>query len=677
MFRIAITLLVALPLLAQAQPAKQRPTPEWLLSLARVGEYHVSPDGKRVVYGVTRISVADNKGDKDLYIAGTSAPANPKALLAEPGNQSSPRWTPDGRKIGYLADKDGTTQVWVMNPDGTGREVLTQAPKDVDGFVWLPGNAGLIYSSKVKLDTSLAEKYPDASKTKASLFTGLLYRHWNRWADGTYAHLFWLPPGKRVGADLMEGQPFDCPVPPMGGMEDVAVSADGRFVYYACRKERGAARATSTNTDIYQIDLQARATRNLTEGNPGYDRNPAPSADGKRLAYTSMAGAGNEADKARLLVLDLATGQRKDLTANFDEGLAGTPVWAADGKGLYAPVHQRGTEQIFYFGQEGTAPRMVSQGRQNLADCQLAAGGQLVCTRTAMDAPADLIALDPKRGTQSNLTQANAQTVANTELARIEQRMVRTSDGKDMLVWMILPPGFDPAKKYPALLFCQGGPQSPVSQNFSYRWNFNVLSAPGYVIVAPCRRGMPGFGRSWNDEISGDWGGQPMRDYLAAIDDAATLPYVDRNRLGAVGASYGGYSVYYLAGIHQKRFKAFISHCGVYNLESMFGTTEELFFSNHEMGGPYWQKPQPGSYVQYSPHRLVDRWDTPMLVIHGGLDFRVPEGQGMEAYTAAQMRGIPSKFLYFPDEGHWVLKPQNSLVWHREFFDWLETYLKP
>jgi dipeptidyl aminopeptidase/acylaminoacyl peptidase len=377
------------------------------------------------------------------------------------------------------------------------------------------------------------------------------------------------------------------------------------------------------------------------------------------------------------MVLDLTTGDKKDLTASFDEGIAGTPVREPTGKGVYVPVHQKGTEQILYFSVDGKqAPTVVSAGRQNLGEVQLAVGGTLVCPRTAMDAPTDLILLNPKTKKQTFITEANKEMLANTMLPQVESKMVKTTDGKEMLVWHILPPNFDKAKRYPTLLYCQGGPQSPVSQAFSYRWNFMVMASQGFVVVAPCRRGMPGFGRKWNDDISGDWGGQPMRDYLSAIDDASALPYVDRDKLGCVGASYGGYSTFFLAGIHEKRFKAFISHCGVFNLESMAGTTEELFFNNYEFGGPYWNKPQPKSYTEFSPHKFVDKWDTPMLVIHGGLDFRVPEEQGMQAYTALQERGIPSKFVYFPDEGHWVMKPQNTLVWHREFYGWLGKYLK-
>ena len=668
------------PLLAVAQPkqtAKQTPSIEWLMGVARVGEYAVSPDGKQVVYALSKVSVAENKSEKDLYLTSTTTYGQPVVFTAEKGPESSPRWNSDGTRIGYLADQNGITQIWEANLDGSGKVCITTAPKDIDGFIYLPKNQGIIYTSKVKLDTTLAEKYADAPKTQARIVDGLLYRHWNRWADYSYAHLFYQATGKPA-QDLMPGQPYDCPVPPMGGMEDVAVAPDGNYIIYACRKERGARKALSTNTDLYKVDLATGKTTNLTEGMLGYDRVPAISPDGKRVAFSSMAMPGNEADKPRLLVMELGNLSKKvDVTADFDEGVAGSPIWDAAGKGLYVPVHQKGTEQIFYFVADGSKPPVsVSDGRHNLAEVQHGAEGKLVCPRTAMDAPNDLVLLDPKNGRMQPITAANRELLAQTTLPKVESRWVKTTDGKEELVWHILPPNFDKNKKYPALLFCQGGPEVPTSQGFSYRWNFMVMAAQGYVIVAPCRRGMPGFGREWNDAIIGDWGGQPMRDLLSAIDDAATLPYVDRNRLACAGGSYGGFSAFFLAGIHERRFKAFISHCGVYNLESMMGTTDELFFNEHEAEGPFWKTPQPKSYTLWSPHKFVQNWDTPMLVIHGGLDFRVPEEQGMQAYTALQMRGIPSKFLYFPDEGHWVLKPQNSLVWHREFFAWLARYVK-
>ena len=485
-----LLLLTCLPAWAFAQPAKTVATPEWLLSLARVGEYHVSPDGKTVAYAVTRMSVAENKGEKDLYIAATAGPGAPRVLTAEKGTEASPRFRPDGKAIGYLADKGGVMQVWQMNLTGSEKVCLTNASHDIDGFIWTP-TGGLVYTSRVKMDSTEAERYADAPKTQARMIEGLLYRHWNHWGDYSYAHLFYAAPGQPVGIDLMEGQRYDCPVPPMGGMEDVAVTPDGKYVVYACRKERGARKALSTNTDLYKVDLETRKTINITEGNLGYDRIPAVSPDGKLIAWSSMVQAGNEADKPRLMVMEVATGYTKrDLTANFDEGVAGAPIWTPDGKALFVPVHHKGTEQIFYFSLDGkTAPKAVSKGRQNLADVQLAAGGLLVCPRTAMDAPADLVSLNPKDGKQVNLTMTNQKTIDGTALATVQSRTVKTTDGKEMLVWMILPPNFDAAKKYPTLLFCQGGPQSPVSQSFSFRWNFMVLASQGYVVVAPLPAG--------------------------------------------------------------------------------------------------------------------------------------------------------------------------------------------
>ena len=663
-------------------------TPELLWKLGRLSEPKISPDGKSVLYGVTYYDLKANKGNRDLYVIPTAG-GTARKLTATDFSESNALWRPDGKKIGFISSESGSSQMWEMNPDGSDKVRVTDEPGGITGFQYAPSGNRILFTKQVKLDKTVAELYPDLPQAKGMIIDDLMYRHWDEWADGTYSHIFYADYGDgkltSTPKDIMQGERFDSPLKPLGGMEEICWSPDGKKIAYTCKKMSGKAYALSTNSDIYLYDVESGQTVNLSAENKGYDRQPAFSPDGSRLVWLSMEREGFEADRDRLFCLDFKRSITYELTATlvdnevkFDQTVEHFS-WTPDSKKILFISPVQATKQVYVYD---FAPKKklnyitrLTEGDADFVSAQQA-GGTVIAERTTMNQPTELYRIDLKTRKTEQLTAVNNELLGNIPTSKIEKRFVKTTDGKDMLVWMVFPPDFDPAKKYPTLLYCQGGPQSVTSQAFSYRWNFRLMAANGYIVVVPARRGMPSFGQEWNDAISGDWGGQPMRDYLSAIDAAAKEPYVDKTRLGAVGASYGGYSVYYLAGIHQKRFKTFIAHCGVYNLESWYGTTEEMFFANWDMKGAYWDTPQPKGYDAFSPHKFVRNWDAPILVIHGAKDFRVPLEQGMQAFDAARLRGIPSRFLYLPEEGHWVLKPQNALLWQRVFFEWLDNYLK-
>lgn len=658
----------------QQSPAQQRYTPELLWSLGRVSLYDVSPDGRQVLYAVTRYDIAENKAYRDLYLIPSdgSAAGQMLQLTNTTGNEAEARFRPDGRKIGYLLGG----KLWEMNPDGSDARQVSDIA--MNGFRYSPDGRKILFTADVQYDKTTRDIYPDLPKANARIFDDLMYRHWDEWEDGAYSNIFVADyaNGQLTSSPRnIMGEPYDSPLKPFGGMEQIAWSPDSRYIAYTCKKLRGTAAAISTNSDIFLYDLLEGTTTNLTEGMEGYDLNPAFSPDGRYLAWESQQTPGYESDRHRIFLYDFRTRQKWELTAGLDQNALG-PQWSPDGKRIFFESEIQGTVQLFSIDLDrGQQLTQHTAGQFNFGPFAVTSTG-LVTVRCSMQDPHEIFFQPFDGGRSTQLTYTNSQLLANVKTGKVEGRWVKTTDGKRMLVWIIFPPDFDPSKKYPTLLYCQGGPQSMVSQFWSYRWNFQMMAANGYVVVAPNRRGLPGFGQEWNDQIAGDWGGQAMQDLLTAIDNVAAEPWVDRNRLGAVGASFGGYSVFWLAGNHNKRFKAFIAHDGVFNLESMYGTTEELFFVNHDLGGPYWQKPQPETYQHDSPHRYVDRWDTPILIIQGGRDFRVPESEAFQAFTAARVRGIPSRLLYFPDENHWVLSCQNGILWQREFFNWLDRWLK-
>lgn len=658
--------------------AQQVMTPELLWKLRRVSAPAVSPDGQRLVFGITTYDVAANSGDTDLFLIDVRG-GEPVQLTDMKGSESSATWRPDGQWIGFLSSKGGSTQLWEVKADGRKMRQVTDVEGGIANFLYSPAGTHISFTADVKLDQTVNDLYPDLPEADARIMDGLMYRHWDSWHDYAYSHLFVAPyedgwVGEPV--DLMKGEQFDTPLNPFGGVEQIGWSPDGLRIAYTAKKSQGTAYTVSTNSDIYVVDLESGETVNLTEGMMGYDVGPVFSPDGGRIAWLSMERDGYEADRNRLFVHDFASGASVELTAEYDND-AHSPVWAPGGDTIFFTSDSWGTVQIFAVPARGGDVRRVTEGVFDYVSLDVAKLGDeqtLVASRRSMSSPNEIYRVDPETGEAEQITFANRDILAGVELGRVEKRMVEATDGGQILTWVIYPPGFDPSRRYPALLYAQGGPQGTVSQFFSYRWNFQLMAAHGYIVVAPNRRGVPSFGQEWKEQISGDWGGQAMQDLLSSIDAVAAEPYVDENRLGAIGASFGGYTVYWLAGNHEGRFRTLVAHAGVFNLESMYGATEEMFFVNFDLGGAYWDRPS--GYEAFSPHRFVQNWDTPILVIHGEKDFRVPIGEGMQAFTAAQLKGIESRFLYFPEEGHWILSPQNGILWHRVFFDWLGRYLQ-
>jgi len=654
-------------------------TPEVLWSFGRVGGTQVSPDGKSVIYGITYFNISENKSFRDIYIVPVAG-GEAKKLTDTWEKEVEEQWRPDGKKIGYICSKGGIAQLWEMNPDGTNQVQISNVTDGISGFKYSPDIKNIAYIKSVKLDKDIHDIFPDLPLASARLETDLMYRHWDSWHDYTYQHIFiakYNSNGFSGDKDIMEGERFDSPMKPWGGTEQINWSPDAKSVAYTCKKKVGLEYAISTNSDIYIFNTETNKTINLTDGMIGYDINPVFSPDGKLIAWESMARDGYEADKNRLFVADLKTGEKKDYSVSFDQNVQGL-TWSADNKSIFFISDIHATDEIFKLNLETGYFSRITNGVHNYQNVFIA-GNQLIASKVSMSQPAEIYRVDPATGKDEPITTATRGILDQLTFGKVESRWIGTTDKKKMQVWVIYPPHFDPAKKYPALLYCEGGPQSTVSQFWSYRWNFQIMAANGYIIVAPNRRGLPGFGQEWNEQISGDYGGQNMKDYLTAIDTLAKEPYIDKNRLGAVGASYGGYSVYYLAGHHQKRFKAFISHCGIFNLEAMYSTTEEMWFVNWDNGGAYWDlnnKVAQNTYKNFSPHKFVQNWDTPILVITGEKDLRIPYTQGMGAFNSAKLKGIPAEFLFFPEESHWVLQAQNGILWQRVFFQWLDKWLK-
>ena len=682
-------------------------TPEVLWSMGRIASAQASPDGKHIVYQVGYYSVKQNKGHQVICVMDANG-KNIRQLTLTSKNETDPVWTKDGGSIAFLSDG----QIWTMDINGENRKRLTNSKVDIEGFKFSPDGKKVILIKQIPFHESIKQNPKDLPKASGRLVTDLNYRHWDEYVE-TIPHPYVADVtanGISIGTDILEGEPYECPMKPFGGIEQLDWSKDSKFIAYTCRKKSGVQYAISTDSDIYLYEVATKKTTNLCKpegyvepeidptksmrnqavnsqenlkNNPGYDINPKFSPDGKFVAWQSMAHDGYESDRNRICVYNMATGEKTYVTEKFDSN-AEDFCWMPDSKSIAFSGVWHGTINLYRTSLAGNVEQITNDWADYVSVQLANNGNQLLAIRQSMSVPSDLYTVSPGKSASktkvNQITSENKQILDQLSLGKIQQRWVKTSDGKDMLVWIVLPSDFDPNKKYPTLLFCEGGPQSPVSQFWSYRWNMQIMAAHGYVVVAPNRRGLPGFGSEWNEEISGDWTGQCMKDYLSAIDDAAeNLPFVDKDRLGCVGASFGGFSVYYLAGHHDKRFKCFIAHDGAFNLESMYTDTEEAWFSNWEYDDAFWNKDMTANAkktYENSPHRFVDKWDAPILCIHGEKDYRINANQGFGAFNAARMRGIPAELLIFPDENHWVLKPQNGVLWQRTYFDWLDKWLK-
>ena len=692
-------------------------TPEALWAMGRIGGCEASADGKQIVYQVGYYSVKANKSQQKIAIMNADGTGN-TTLTKGSKSETDPTWI--NGKIAFLSGG----QLWTMNADGSDRQQISKSAKDIEGFKFSPDGSKVILLHSIDFHEVIMKNPDDLPKATGRRVTDLMYRHWDHYVE-SIQHPFVAEVetvnGKwsiADGKDILEGEPYECPMEPFGGIEQMAWSPDSKRIAYTCRKKTGLEYSISTDSDIYLYDLGTRTTKNLCKpegyvapkndptrtlaiqpvnapenlkNNVGYDQNPQFSPDGKYIAWLSMERDGYEADLNRLCICNLATGEKRYLNWQSDidafcwaPTAAGKKVKASDAQFYFLSVWH-GCCNMYSASNKGEVTQMTETW-DDWTSLQLANDGKrILATRQSLSAPTDIYMVTPaakptKKATVQQISFENKHILDQLTFGKMEQYWVPTSDGKQELVWVMLPANYEEGKKYPTLLFCEGGPQSPVSQFWSYRWNFQMMAANGYVVIAPNRHGLPGFGQAWKEEISGDWTGQCMQDYLAAIDFAAdSLPYVDRDRMGAVGASFGGFSVYYLAGIHEKRFKAFIAHDGAFNLAAMYLETEENWFSNWEYDEAYWHRPQmPRAKQTYhdSPHKMVEKWDTPILCIHGEKDYRINYTQGMQAFNAARMKGIPAEFLVFPDENHWVLKPQNGILWQRTFFEWLDRWLK-
>ena len=684
-------------------------TPEAMWAMGRIGATEASPNGDEVVYQVGYYSVKQNKSHQVICIMDADG-ANNKQLTTSSKSETDPTWL-DAETIAFISGGE----IWTMKADGSNRRQVSKTDGNVEGFKFSPDRSKVIILKSLPFHEIIKKNPDDLPKATGRRVTDLMYRHWDHYVESIqHPFVFSVGDGFAIagnGTDILEGEPYECPMEPFGGIEQLAWSNDSKQIAYTCRKKTGLEYSISTDSDIFLYNIDTKTTRNLCKpanyvapkvdptrtlaiqsvndkenlkNNVGYDQNPQFSPDGKYIAWLSMERDGYEADLNRLCICDLQTGEKRYIDWQSDvDAFCWAPQKDKQAKLFFLSVWH-GCVNMYSVTQKDEV-KQLTEDWADWTSLQLANDGKrILATRQSLSAPTDIYMVTPGKSIEKTkieqLSFENKHILDQLQFGKMQQRWVTTSDGKQMLVWVMLPANYEEGKKYPTLLFCEGGPQSPVSQFWSYRWNFQIMAANGYVVIAPNRHGLPGFGQEWKEEISGDWTGQCMQDYLAAIDDAAdNLPFVDKNRLGAVGASFGGFSVYYLAGIHEKRFKAFIAHDGAFNLAAMYTETEENWFSNWEYDEAYWHRPQmPRAKKTYhdSPHKMVEKWDTPILCIHGEKDYRINATQGMSAFNAARMKGIPAELLIFPDENHWVLKPQNGILWQRTFFDFLDKWLK-
>lgn len=668
---------VALPMIAQNKPKQM--TPEMLLSMPRVGSYALSPSGKQIVYMVSQPSIKDNNSRTALYLI--NADGSGRKALTEPSASSeyAPRWSRDGKRIYFMRATDEGLQLFSrLLSDGRETQHTAIAGGIVD-YLFSPDESKLLYVQDIKARPVVTDIYPDLDKAEARIIDDLMYKHWDEWVS-TMPHPFIAKVSESPitkGLDLLEGEPYEAPMRPHNGVEDIAFSPDGNLIAYACRKKTGLEYSLSTNSDIYIYNVSTGETTNVSEGLMGYDTNPVFSPDGHSLIWIGMERDGNESDLQVMYLYDLNKKQYHPLTADFEYNIA-NPTWSHDGKTIYFTTCREALTHIYSYKLSNGKIRQITEGEYDYTGFDLNDEGVCVASRQSMTYPTELYMVDLKSGKATTLTEEDKSIMSQLGGLTCEKRWMPTTDGGRMLTWVLYPPQFDKSKQYPSILYCQGGPQSTISQFWSYRWNPRLMAEQGYIVILPNRHGVPGFGKAWNEQISGDYSGQNIRDYLTAADLMKQEPFIASDRMGVVGASYGGYSVYYLAGVHEGRFAAFIAHAGIFNLEAQYLETEEKWFANWDMGGAPWEKNNATAQRTFanSPHKLVDKWDTPILIIHGEHDYRILASQGMMAFDAAKLRGVPTKMLLFPEETHWVLKPQNALLWQRTFFDWLDRWLK-
>ena len=676
-------------------------TPEALWAMGRIGTYQQAPDGKSAIYDVTYYSVPQNKSHTVLYTVNPKDKST-RLLTTTEKNESSPVYINKGKQILFLSNQSGSYQLWVMNADGTNRKQVSRLEDDIEGFLLSPDESKIVLIREVDSYTSIEKNADDLQKASGMVINDLMYKHWDHFVK-TIPHPF-LADFSTTGIsnikDILDKEPYECPMLPFGGTEQLCWSPDSKEIAYTCRKKTGVKYAASTDSDIYIYGIATGETKNLCKPagytypatddqrsykdqevnkqsgdfNLGYDTNPCYSPDGKYIAWQSMERDGYESDRNRLCVYEIATGKRVYVTEGFESGVD-SYCWGSNSKTLYFTGVWHGTAMVYSTNLKGEITKLTD----GVCDYTILGAspekGNLLLKRTSMSQAAEVYALNISKKSISQLTFENQYFYDHLTFGKVEERWIETTDHKKEQVWIIYPPHFDPTKKYPALLYCEGGPQSPISQWWSFRWNFQIMAANGYIIVAPNRRGLPGYGMEWLEEISGDYAGQCMKDYLSAIDEMKKEPFIDEDRLGCVGASFGGYSVYWLAGHHNKRFKAFIAHDGIFNTHQQYGETEELWFPNWDFGGAPWANPKNNAYTD-SPHLSIDQWDTPILCIHGMKDYRILHSQAESAFTEAKLRGVPAQLLLLPDENHWVLKPQNGILWQRTFFNWLDKWLK-
>ena len=662
-----------------AQQHTQQMTPELLLTLPRVGSYALAPSGKQVVYNVSQPSIQDNNSRTSIYLINSDGTGRTELTAPSSSSEYTPRWSRDGKQIYFMRGTDQGMQLFARTlSDGAERQ-LTAIDGGIVDYIFSPDETTLLYVQDIKARPVVTDVYPDLDKADARIIEDLMYKHWDEWVS-TMPHPFIAKVTAQPiteGLDLLAGEPYEAPMRPFNGIEDIAFSPDGNLIAYACRKKTGLEYSLSTNSDIYLYNVTTGETTNVSEGLMGYDTNPVFSPDGRSLIWIGMEHDGYESDLQVMYLYDLAKKQYRPLTADFEYNIA-NPTWSADSKTIYFITCREALTHLYSYQLSNGKIKQITDGQYDYTGFDMNDKGVCVASRQSMTYPTELYMVNLKNGKTTVLTEEDKPMMSQLGDLTCEKRWMTTTDGGKMLTWVLYPPHFDKNKRYPSLLYCQGGPQNTISQFWSYRWNPRIMAEQGYIVILPNRHGVPGFGKAWNEQISGDYSGQNIQDYLTAADLMRQEPFIDPDRMGAVGASYGGYSVYYLAGVHEGRFSAFIAHAGIFNLEAQYLETEEKWFANWDMGGAPWEKDNATAQRTFanSPHKLVDKWDTPILIIHGEHDFRILASQGMMAFDAAKMRGVPTKMLLFPEETHWVLKPQNALLWQRTFFDWLDRWLK-